>query len=237
MTSLHQTTTAPPTDIPGETRAPAREPTIPGDVGVPLLQAAITALLIAALLTALLANLTPHWPAILGLTFGTVLLLGWLWLLVDHRRLLWGVEKTTHHDLDGDQVIGPPPQDQTLVVDVREGNTRHLIRADVLQMSDDRLIKFALAVQRGRPMVETAWAKDTTIFPNGINSFKLVRQQLTEAGMLTRLSNASNATWTWTPAGRALIRRLVEHAHTHTHDPESPAPPHDRGGGHPRRHP
>ena len=88
----------------------SREPSVAGDVLVPVLQSVVSAVLVACALTFVVVRLDydgSWWDIWLG-AFLAVVTFGWLVLLGQHRRLLWFVEKVTSQDLDGDGEVGDP---------------------------------------------------------------------------------------------------------------------------------
>jgi hypothetical protein len=94
------------------------------DVLVPVLQAAISGALLAALLVFVVSELVPDWDADLlkvwSITALAITAGAWLLLLGQTRRLLWTVEKLTGHDLDGDRQVGRP-QERLVVVNAPKG--------------------------------------------------------------------------------------------------------------------
>jgi hypothetical protein len=93
------------------TSAPARPATFIGDVLVPGAQAAITGSLVGAALTIGVALFTDYEDNLLALWLGLALgitTLAWVILLLDHRRLLWAVERLTGVDIDQDGSTGKP---------------------------------------------------------------------------------------------------------------------------------
>ena len=126
-------TTAPweaePERPPTETRIPARPADLVSDLLVPIGQAAVTGILLGTVLTAGTVLLWPEldvnplglWAA---LTLG-ILTLAWLVLLLDHRRMLWAVERLINSDLDRDGARGEPePQERIVVVNAAQSARR-----------------------------------------------------------------------------------------------------------------
>jgi hypothetical protein len=135
----------------------------------------------------------------------------WVFLLRDSRALLWSLERLTGRDLDGDGTRGDPAK-RRLEVHVKEGGHTRIVGADWLGLDDANLIAFAQAVHKGRKALsEGAWGKDRACFPRGVNQYRAVRSKLVEAGMI-RLANPATPSqgYTWTPAGRAMVKRLAE---------------------------
>lgn len=199
---------------------PARSASVAADVGVPLLQAAVTGGLVAGLLTFAAARLG-YRGDLLTLWGGVALAISsvaWVALLGQHRRLLWAVEKLTGRDLDRDGQAGNPAK-RRLEVHVKEGGHTAIVGADWLGMDDDRLVRFAAALVAGRGLAEGVWAKDRGTFPGGINDFRRVRGKLLEAGLIAWVNGQNpNLGYTLTRAGRAAFGSLAECAHTHTHE-------------------
>jgi hypothetical protein len=103
-----------------ETAVPARPAGLISDVLVPVLQAAISGGLLAALVVFAMSELVPGWDADLlkvwAITALAITAMAWILLLADSRRLLWASEKVTGIDLDGDGTIGQP-RDRLVFVD------------------------------------------------------------------------------------------------------------------------
>jgi hypothetical protein len=113
------------TIAPGSTyqrKRPARTASIESDVVVPGLQATITGILAGALVAGIAIMRRSEFSAMIGLigcaaTWGV----SWLWLLHEHRQLLWEVESIIGADLNGDGEIGAPPAPPTTVrVDITD---------------------------------------------------------------------------------------------------------------------
>lgn len=101
---------------------PVRHPTRESDVFVPLLQAVVSAVVIAFVAGALAA--LPHLPQVVGwpvAAFALVLAGGWFWRMAIVTGLLREVEEWTGLDLDDNGVVGAPPQvDEGVILNAPE---------------------------------------------------------------------------------------------------------------------
>ena len=195
-----------------ETAVPARPASWVADVVVPVAQAAISGAIGGALVTwlAVRAGWKGDWVALWATLALIIAAVAWVLLLFDTRKLLWAVERLVGADLNRDGARGDPSK-QRLEVHVKTGGYTRIVGADWLNIEDDRLLAFAAAAQRGRKLTDAAFGKDKTIFPDGMNEWRVFRSKLLEAGLIVPVSAASNSTCTWTAAGRAFVNRLVEH--------------------------
>lgn len=109
-----------------ERRAPAREPTIAGDVAVPGLQAAITGAIGAAVTAGgSLAIGYPFWASMQAGAAGglAVLAVTWLARMGAHNRLLWMIETITGGDDRATAAPPPPPVLVEVTNDTGNGGT------------------------------------------------------------------------------------------------------------------
>jgi len=189
-----------------------RSATLAADLLVPLGQAAVTGLLVAAFFVVLVFEVAPdaeisRWKLWLWAAL-PVTAVTWLILLRETRRLMWGAEVATGRDLDGDGSVGRPP-DQILQVHVRDGSRTQIVYSDDLGMNETQLVRFAQAVNRGQRLSpEAAWGKNRLIFPGGINDWRRTRTKLLGAGLIEKAGRS----YDWTASGRAFIRRIVQYA-------------------------
>jgi hypothetical protein len=95
---LNPTPSAP---ISVETTAPLRASRVDSEFVVPFLQTVFTAVLLG------LCIALWRWRPDAGLV-ATAALLIWSWRILRSDKLLWQIERLTHHDLDGDGVQGEP---------------------------------------------------------------------------------------------------------------------------------
>lgn len=224
------------TMVPLERLTPARVPEPWADVLVPACQALLTGALVAALVIFLIGQLAPDTrgdlpAAWLGLALA-ITSVSWVLLLLDSRRLLWGLERITGMDLDDDDVIG---ELQTIEIHLQEGGQTRIIGAQWLGMSDERLLMLAADLVRGRSLAEGELGKDKALFPSGINEYRTVRKRLAEAGLVALVNrDAPSQGYRITAAGRAVFRRLAEenaHTRAHTHGQQEYDMALPRGGG------
>lgn len=202
-----------PPDASVEQQFPQRPATIHSDVGVPFLQALITGSVISALVALILYELMDApvfktW-AILTLAITSI---AWLILLGQTRSLLYGIERVTGLDLNGDGKRGNPAK-RTLEVQLETGASTLFIGSDWLEIDDECLLHFAVAVMGGRGLAEAVWGRDRAAFPRGINEYKAFRARLAKAGLIRQVNpNLPNSAYVLSPSGRAVFGRLVAEA-------------------------
>jgi hypothetical protein len=206
-----------PPDAQIEQQIPQRPASVHADVLVPLVQALITGSLLSAVVAIIWHELSgfPMFRIWVILTLATTSA-AWILLLGETRRLLWGIERATGLDLNGDGIRGNPRR--VLEVELKTGNNTLFVGSDWLEINDEALLRFASQVVRRGRLAEGEWAKDRATFPHGINQYRKFRARLNDAGLI-RPVNATNLNsgYELTPAGRAVFGKLAEHAHTRTH--------------------
>lgn len=188
--------------------APARTPTLSGDVAVPAAQAVISGALagilggVAILATHVQLN---GWAAV---AVGVVVAAGtWAWLLRDHRRLLRNVESYTRRDVAPVQ----PAQASTVRLEVQQehanGGRRWLY--DELPVDRDRVLAWARAVLGGRSLAQSAWTGSAGPFSR--SEYDALLAAMLKAGVIRWRNPASHAQGAdLTPMGRATLRKLTE---------------------------
>lgn len=207
-----QPVTLPP-DAQIEQQIPQRPATVHSDVGVPFLQALITGSVTSALVALVLFELmdAPVLKTWLILTLATTSAT-WLILLGETRKLLWGIERLTGLDLNGDGRRGNPAK-RTLEVQLKTGASTLFIDSDWLEIDDDCLLHFSVAVMGGRGLAEAVWGRDRAAFPKGINEYKAFRARLAKAGLIRQMNpNLPNSAYVLSPCGRAVFGRLAAEA-------------------------
>jgi len=136
----------------------SREPSVAGDVLVPVLQSVVSAVLVASCVSfgAVHLDYAGSWLDIWLGAFLAVSCFGWLVLLGQHRRLLWFVEKVVGQDLDSDGEVGDPA-DRLVFVD------RERAREQSAKERRDSEFKRLLAFVEGISIKGTgltAWEKE-----------------------------------------------------------------------------
>jgi hypothetical protein len=184
---------------------PVREPTPTGDVGVPVGQALVTGILVALCSAGVtIAVGWPWWvpPAVL---VGTSTLV-WVWLLVDHRRLLRFVEKVVGVDLDGDGEVGEDAgRPERVKVEITRGTQQVYLD---LPCGRETLRTVARAVLADQPLSESRWTGQGRPFSRA--TFAEFRDELLERGLLAwRNPQAHSQGVEPTRAGRAVFRYIV----------------------------
>jgi len=183
-------------------QSPSRQPAVQADVAVPLLQA------LASGAMAGLALIAPtvgwHWRWYVPLLGASLITAGaWLLLLLDHRHLLWTVERWTGRDLDGDGQAGPPPKPQTVRVEVADKPSRGHARTRLaeLPVSEEALTDVAIAVLRQGRGFSRGGLKHVLSDP----SYRQLRRSMLEAGLV----RAEGKQTELTAAGRAYLRHYL----------------------------
>ena len=137
-----------------------------------------------------------------------VLALAWVWLLVDHRRLLWAVENLTHADVNRDGAIGQL-EPARLVLEVKHsGGERSGF--DFLHLGIDQadFLTWARAVLDGRSLAVGQWVGRGRLFTRG--QYDALMSELERAGIV-RAADVRNpqSGRELSPAGRAALRACV----------------------------
>jgi hypothetical protein len=91
------------------TSSPLRASRVESEVVVPFLQTLITASVVGICLGLLAFLAGWRWPVAAAGVALTMLSM-WVWRVLRSDRLLWQIERLTHHDLDGDGMQGEPPE-------------------------------------------------------------------------------------------------------------------------------
>lgn len=194
-----------------ETVTPTRAADLVADLLVPLGQAVVTGVLLAALAVFLLGELAPKLDIdTLKLWAGLALAIAavaWLVLLGQTRRLLWTVEKLTGLDLDRDGTSGTPKPAERVVI-VNAGQAKQ--EADQRERAD-RVSSFARFVSgletRGTSM--GAWESDL-----GRDTYQDYRDALLRLGWARWKSVKQDGTanerqgWVLTLPAAEILRRV-----------------------------
>jgi len=183
---------------------PARGATVAGDVAVPALQAVISGAVAVLAVGALCWSV--GWPLRVAVGAGVaVLAVTWLWLLVEHRRLLWAIETLTGSDYNGDGAVGEPV---TLRLEVKHsGNGSRRFDFLHLGVSDAAFLQWAAAVVAGRSLAVASWVGRGQSFSR--SGYDAMLAELERSGIVERSGNGSNAPWVLTSEGREALRACV----------------------------
>ena len=165
--------------------------TIEGDVGVPTLQAFIVALPVSIFGTMIAIGVIvwqrlEWWIAPLVLVAAWSGVAGFLsWSNVGKRQRLWQQEIILQRDLDGDGVIGPPPEKPTLEVVVTEASGHgSQSRLFDFGLEDEMAAMFCESVLRDGDLTEgtwkNTWLNGQRVF-SGINDYRQLRKELEKA--------------------------------------------------------
>ena len=186
---------------------PARAASVASDVAVPALQSLISGVVAGAVTLALCVAF--GWQMrIAGAVALAVLALAWVWLLVDHRRLLWAVENLTHADVNRDGAIGQL-EPARLVLEVKHsGGERSGF--DFLHLGIDQadFLTWARAVLGGQSLAVGQWVGRGRLFTRG--QYDALMSELERAGIV-RAADVRNpqSGRELSPAGRAALRACV----------------------------
>ena len=196
------------------TTQPGRGAALEPDVWVPALQGAllgaavglgagVIVLLLGGPVVGLRGGELWSWA---GRVAGTVGVLTWaastVWLVVDHRKLLWAVETTSGLDLDGDDQVGAPSVVRLQLE--REGPGQRLQVVD-LPVSDAQLYAVAVALKTGAGFSRPSLVDDRRVLSQG--RFHKLARAMVKAGLARDLAGNQREL---TGSGRALMRRVLE---------------------------
>jgi hypothetical protein len=191
-------------------RQPARAATVESDVVVPLFQSAITGGLISLATGLSVKALGYPEQALLGggvvglLSFGV----SWWYLLQDSRKLLWQIEELINRDLNHDHQIGTP---KTLRVEATvERETGYPVTnfLTLEGITEDDFLTFARAVINGQSMAVNRWTGSSWTWSR--SEFDGLMSELEHAGFVRFKNGQPSQGRELTPAGRAVLTRLVE---------------------------
>jgi len=199
-----------PTDYAGvdyERKAPAREPSLQGDVAVPLAQSVLTGIALGVPVASGLG--------LLGYELGQCLTAGavaavvgisgtWFTKLGLHHDLLWAVEKITGRDIDGDDEVGEPepkPEPEPFRVELAQGRQTRIVD---LPATDAQLCAIAQSVLSGGTFARRELSDILTA-----DEYKALAAAMLAGGLLAAKGKTTNAGVELTYAGRAVLRRLV----------------------------
>lgn len=191
---------------------PARPAAVDSDVHVPLLQAAVSGFAIGLL------SIWPGWyfawdwltpMGLAGVTFAGT----WLFLLSDHRRALWNIERISGRDIDGDGRIGPdpepvapPPQIHRVEVTEQRPGQFHRQYFDLPAGIDyDKMKAIATAIN----LPGGSFSRPYLCATKGLltqTEYNQLRQRFLAAGMVITSSNKTELTG----SGRAMVKSYLE---------------------------
>jgi hypothetical protein len=211
------------------------------DAGVPLALAGGAVFLVIGAVYGLLtllfrAGREGHVPRIMAETrwwaaFSLACLLGLI-------CLAWWLWKAFLRTVIAEEQQGAPAQTTAapvrLETEVRDGNGIIYATAKQLEISDQRLLRFAdLSARCEGDLSEGRWGTDKETFPEGINQFRAFRTRLVNLRLVSRTSTAKNSPFVWTRPGWAFVERLASYSRALTHEGgwEVQPPPSASGGG------
>ena len=190
---------------------PTREPTVAGDVRVPLYQALTTAVVLSSIVASIsFAQHFDGWPT--ATTFVVSFAGAWLWLLADHRSLLRTVERITQRDIDGDGRVADKPievERRVALNAVEFSATGRYLRSRRIEIprGDERAVcEMAQGVIADKPYTQRQWAH---LYNR--EEFNTLRDKLIANGYaIWRDPDDHNLGVEILATGRALFRALAE---------------------------
>lgn len=177
-------------------------------VTVPLMQSGVTGLIVMAVAMVLFAvNRARDWwtaPVVLG-----VLAFGLMWLTLT-RRWMWltSIEQVVRYDLNQDGVIGQPvepaPAQRFVKVQISQVKDNGHYQADIVELPEAQLEKFAGLIQAGVPFAEAQMAGKGK--PFSVPEYRKFCHELLKRGLIQYRNEAARQQgYEFTEAGRALV--------------------------------
>jgi hypothetical protein len=191
---------------------PARNPSVAGDVIVPLYQSLASGVMAGVLVA--IPTLAWSWPwTVPAVSTVVVTAAVWAWRLVDLVDLLRKVERWTNTDLDGDGKIGEAPvpvvKVETTVKD-EHGNVQQMTFGEVHASEDQlRALAWGLIMER-RPFSRQEW----TTGPHKAFTdpeFRKMRQDMIDEGLAQAAGDGANAGYRLTLTGRKFLNQYLPH--------------------------
>lgn len=200
-----------------ERREAGRQPTVDGDVRVPLAQSVVGGVFVGLLAIPPTVILNWPWqvPFIASIVVSAV---SWFTFIGEHRNMLWKVEKVLNRDFDGDGHKGEPIEHRTVIEgridDGRNIQDLVLYFDDVPPEKVDLLFQAALG---GQSLCEPAWCGKGKPFSKP--QFVGVRDRMIETGLWAWVNPEAHAQGVQVLAnGRVLMSRWrAQFARTHAH--------------------
>jgi len=200
---------------------PSRQPTVPGDVIVPLGQAIVSAVIAGVLAAIPVVRWGWDWVVIPAVGIGTLAAV-WSWRLADLSGLLREMEEYLGQDLDGDGIVGPIDEVKIMVHQKAEANLDDEAVESGDQVRYVRLPFHSLHPQIFRAMPQDndegkwprQWSRSGLQGVAGLSEpqAEQLLSAMREAGFLRwRGGNVNDPRGSeLTPSGRAYIRRVLE---------------------------
>ena len=125
-----------------------------------------------------------------------------VWLVIDHRKLLWAVETTTGRDLDGDGKAGKP---SVVRVKLERDGPGQRLRVVDLPVTDAQLYAVAVALDTGATFGRPSLVDDRRVLTQG--QYRKLGRAMVKAGLARDLPGNQREL---TGSGRSLMRRVLE---------------------------
>jgi len=188
---------------------PQRWPSVKSDVTTPLLQAVVTAVLLATLITFVLwALFGLNVVKTFGVTICLSLTIAWFWRLGVVTQTLWQVEEKLGVDITGDHVVGKP-EPSVVRLEIVQGNRVQYV--DIEGLDDlPMLRRFAILGLTNRfneraVKNELGWTRER---------WQVVRDRLVERGLVEWNGQQEGSTQgvTLTDEGRETMEQVLKHS-------------------------
>jgi hypothetical protein len=198
-----------PTFTEARRTSPARAASVESDVSVPLLQSAVTGLVVmlGSVPFVVAAHGTWYVPFLAG---GATFAVSWLFLLRDHRSLLKVVEVIINKDIDNDGKVGPKQAWRV------QGEIRHehgdrpasLSLFDLPCPSPEDLKRFAQSISAGRSSFAE---RDAAEYHYSDTMWEAIRDDFVNRGWaFWKHPTARQQGVGLTAAGRAVVRMIAD---------------------------
>jgi hypothetical protein len=191
---------------------PARNPSVAGDVIVPLYQSLASGAMAGVLVA--IPTLAWSWPwTVPAVSTVVVTAAVWAWRLVDLVDLLRKVERWTNTDLDGDGKIGKAEPQRVTVETLHkdaQGNIERITYDDITADEDQlRALAWGLLMER-RPFSRREW----TAAPHKVFSpdqFTTLQDEMIDGGLLSPKGSGANAGYKLSLTGRKFLGQYLPH--------------------------
>lgn len=194
-----------PMEFQAERVRPSRPPSVESDVLVPFGWASVVGVLSfgVSLYLALANGYLWHLSCLFTMiVMALVFIVG----IMGIQKTLWLVEKISHIDLDGDNVVGQPSVDMSVWVQNDADKERKVFRSD-LGITPDQLQKFAQGISAGKSLAVASWVGKHNIFTRP--EFDRFMSELERLELVERDGNGSNAARVLTDAGKQAIEQVL----------------------------
>ena len=195
-------------------------------VRIPLIQCAITAVLLAILVMIASYALSWPWLKIGGISFAAIMALDWIRRSEGWRRRVDDLEYLLHVDLNQDGLIASQPEPvrtETVKLEVTSEGGKRTQFVD-LPVSRAKIAEFASGLCYGQAFSENAWSGAGALFSR--REFREVRDTMIDRNWVTwKNPEHPKQGLTLTSQGGAVMKFLAaEHRRVKVDQVEAPAP-------------